>query len=94
MAQVNAESHTMHLEKTHESGAEEWSCPVCGRRFIVQWPPAFKKIILNPGNEYVLHDGGNGGIVMGKPQVQERKAVEPVLAPVWLEAIAALNFGD
>lgn len=61
--------HEMVLEKTHESGAEEWYCPVCGRRFLMQWPPNYKKIILEPGDEYAVHNGGKGGLEMGAPHL-------------------------
>ncbi len=97
---AHADQHMMELEKTHESGAEEWYCPVCERRFIVQWPPAYKKIILNPGDEYAFHGGGKGGIFMGTPQVQDVPAdepesePEPALAQVWLDAIATLDFSS
>jgi hypothetical protein len=58
----NTEKHEMRLEKTHTSGAEEWYCPECGRRFLMQWPPAYKKIVLEPGDDYALHVGGKGGL--------------------------------
>lgn len=45
---VNNDQHVMQLERNYKSGAEEWYCPVCERRFIVQWPPKYKKIILDP----------------------------------------------
>ena len=61
--------HEMVLERTHESGAEEWYCPVCGRRFLMQWPPNYKKIILEPGDDYAIHSGGKGGLSMGAPQI-------------------------
>jgi hypothetical protein len=51
------QSHQMHLETTHPSGAEEWVCSVCGRRFLMQWPPAYSRIILEPGDEYATHSG-------------------------------------
>jgi len=50
-------THQMHLEMTHPSGAEEWVCSVCGRRFLMQWPPAYSRTILEPGDEYATHSG-------------------------------------
>jgi hypothetical protein len=64
--------HEMVLERTHESGAEEWYCPLCGRRFLMQWPPNYKKIIIEPGDEYAIHSGGKGGLVMGAPQLASK----------------------
>lgn len=91
---AHVEQHTMELDKVYESGAEEWTCPVCGRRFIVQWPPAYKKIILEPGDEYAFHNGGKGSVFTGAPEVRDTQVAEPPLAPIWLEAIATLDFGD
>lgn len=49
--------HAVFLERTLSTGQEVWSCPTCGRRFLLQWPPAFKKTILVPGDESVAHCG-------------------------------------
>jgi len=56
------ERHEMILKTTHPSGAEEWSCPTCGRRFLMQWPPNYKKVILQEGDESAIHTGGKGGL--------------------------------
>ena len=55
-----SERHEMRLEATHPSGAEEWFCPTCGRRFLMSWPPDYQKVILDPGDEYAMHSGGKG----------------------------------
>lgn len=57
------QTHQMHLEKTYPSGAEEWACPICGRRFLMQWPPAYSRTILEPGDEYALHSGSKGELL-------------------------------
>ncbi len=57
---MEQESHKMVLETVHESGAEEWYCPTCGRRFLMNWPPDYKKTVLEPGDEYASHTGGKG----------------------------------
>jgi hypothetical protein len=59
------EHHEMVLETTHASGAEEWYCPTCGRRFLMQWPPTYKKIVLESGDEEALHSGSKGGLSIG-----------------------------
>ena len=28
----------------------------------MQWPPAYKKVILQPGDETAIHSGGRGGL--------------------------------
>ena len=71
--------HEMRLEKSHSSGAEEWLCPTCGRRFLMNWPPAYKKIVLEAGNEYATHSGGKGGLRLQPPQIS-RGDEEPVLS--------------
>jgi hypothetical protein len=45
----------MYLHKTYPSGAEEWACPTCGRRFIIQWRPVYQKIVLARGHEGAAH---------------------------------------
>ncbi len=66
---MHHQQHEMHLEKTHPSGAEEWVCPTCRRRFLLQWPPAYKKIVLEAGDEEALHLGGKGGLNIGPTTV-------------------------
>ena len=62
-------THTMELVQTYASGAEEWQCPTCGRRMIMQWPPKYKKIVLEPGDELVSHAGGTGGLQLGSASI-------------------------
>src|SRR5262245_40962592 len=57
------EHHQMVLETTHSSGAEEWYCPTCGRRFLLRWPPSYEKIVLDPGDEHAAHSGGKGAML-------------------------------
>lgn len=47
--------HEMVLEKTHASGAEEWFCPTCGRRFLMSWSPNYSRVVLEPGDESAVH---------------------------------------
>ena len=68
---TNLPRHEMYLEKTHPSGVEEWVCPDCGKRFLLEWPPKFKRVILDPGDQYARHSAVKGGIRMGVPQVSE-----------------------
>ena len=37
------QKHEMILDKAYPSGEEEWYCPTCGQRFLLSWPPAYKK---------------------------------------------------
>ena len=44
----------------------------------MQWPPNYRRIILEPGDEYALHNGGKGGLRVGPPQIREA-GDEPVV---------------
>jgi len=74
------QQHEMYLEQTHLSGVEEWCCPVCGRRILINWEPKFWKSVLDVGDEYAMHSGGKGGIQVGSMQVSP---VDPRLDP-WI----------
>jgi hypothetical protein len=54
--------HEMTRTRTLERGVEEWSCTQCGRRLRLRRPPAFEKIVLDPGDEQAAHVGGAGGL--------------------------------
>lgn len=73
----NSEHHVMIVAKRHENGTEEWACPICGRRFLLQWPPEYRRIILNPGDEQATHTGGSGGVSMGAAETHPDPTSEP-----------------
>lgn len=58
--------HEMILEETQDSGVEVWSCPECGRRSAVRWLPEYDRVVLEPGDERVVHVGGTGGVRTGR----------------------------
>jgi hypothetical protein len=60
----DTERHEMKLAQTHPNGAEEWVCPICHRRFILQWPPNYKRVILEEGDKDAIHSGGKNGVHM------------------------------
>ena len=80
-----SQKHEMILEKTHPSGAEEWNCPTCGRRFLLNMPPEYRKIILNAGDEFAIHSGSKGGLRMGSIQISSPD--EPVLPEAIIAAL-------
>jgi len=65
------EHHGMVFVKTHPTGEDELYCPTCGRRVLIKWPPSYKKVVLETGDEYAIHSGGKGGLDMGAPQVNQ-----------------------
>jgi len=88
-------THEMFLEQVHESGVEEWYCPTCGRRFLMQWPPNYKKIVLEPGNVQAEHTGGKGGLNVGSPQIdqtEETADVEDAYLSPWMDWMDSVDF--
>ncbi len=65
------EQHQMVILNTYSTGAQEWYCPTCGRHYILQWPPNFKRIILEEGNAQIVHAGG--GSMLGQEDIQPAK---------------------
>ena len=65
------EQHQMELVETHDTGAEEWHCPQCQCRFVMQWAP-YKKVVLEEGDNYALHSAKKGDIQLGTPRVNDR----------------------
>jgi hypothetical protein len=66
--------HQMVVKNTYPTGAQEWFCPTCGRHFILQWPPNYKRIVLDEGDEQAIHSGGTNGLVMGSPEINPSEA--------------------
>ena len=92
---MNQEQHEMVLEMTHASGAEEWYCPTCGRRFLMQWPPAYEMVILEVGDQYAQHSGSIGGLRIGSAQAAQGEPEtdeisEERLRP-WIKALEDLD---
>jgi hypothetical protein len=52
----------MLYEGTDASGMEEWRCPVCGRHFIVRWPPDYARLVLAEGDPDATHVGTKGEV--------------------------------
>jgi hypothetical protein len=67
----DAEQHEMFLATTHPTGEEEWLCSTCGRRFLMHWPPAYRKVILEPGDEYAVHSGNKGDLRMRSFEIRD-----------------------
>jgi hypothetical protein len=104
---MNQEQHEMILEKTYPSGVDEWYCPACGRRLLMDYEPNFKKTVLEVGDEYAIHSGGKGGLRIGSmqvasadPTVSEKEPKisvnDPSLAPwvAWLDQVDFDNLWD
>ena len=53
--------HVMVHQGTDHSGMQEWRCPVCGRHFVVRWPPDFERLVLTEGDGDAVHVGSKDG---------------------------------
>jgi len=53
-------SHEMVHVGTDAAGMEEWRCPVCGRHFVVRWPPNYERLVLAEGDGNATHVGARG----------------------------------
>ena len=88
------ERHELILNRTYADGSQEWACPTCGRRLLLQWPPAHRRIVLEPGDESAMH---NGDREQPWPEVVNKEVAvlhESGLSELWLEAIASLDFSS
>ncbi len=100
-AQHQQEQHEMQLVATHPTGADEWHCPTCGRRFLMQWPPNYEKVVLESGDEYAIHTGGKGGLRLQPPQMnpqdsreQDEPALSADLRAALEEVLKDIDFDD
>ena len=51
--------HTMTLVTEHE-GTQEWLCPICGRRLLVEFNPEWRRVVVEAGDEMISHTGATG----------------------------------
>ena len=87
--------HLMQLGATHDSGAEEWSCPICGRRILIKWGPSFNWIILEGGDEFAGHSGAKGGIsihALKQLANEELSADEELKLDPWKKWLGKIDF--
>ncbi|MGW2254877.1 hypothetical protein ACWCXH_32540 [Kitasatospora sp. NPDC001660] len=49
--------HEMKFVARLASGADEWSCPTCGRRVTLRRLPDPELTVLDPGDESAVHVG-------------------------------------
>ena len=92
---MNDKHHEMILQETHVSGVEEWYCPDCGRRFLVQWPPAYKMIVLEQGDKDTRHNVSKRNTRIGSFPITKTREVDLIedfrLTP-WIQWMEKVNF--
>lgn len=89
------QQHEMVLAKTHPSGADEWYCPTCGRRLLMNYGPEFKKTVIEAGDEYAVHNGGKGGVSMQAPRIissEELETEKDHRLSAWSDWLDKMNF--
>lgn len=79
-------NHEILVVNLHPSGVEEWLCPTCGRRFIVQWTPEYQCIVLNPGEESAIHNMSRGALVTATPHETSPARLAP-----WMDWLRTIN---
>ena len=87
--------HEMILKSTQSSGVEEWVCPECGRRVLMSWPPNYKKIVMEVGDETALHCGGKGGVSMQVSDISSKEELDIENDPrlsIWSAWMESTNF--
>ena len=68
--------HEMQFKTNYSSGRELWFCPICGRQILLSYPPEYKKIVLDTGDESAIHSGGKGGISTGQLQLKDNEELD------------------
>jgi hypothetical protein len=93
---MNDNYHEMVFEKTHLSGVEEWFCPSCGRRFLVQWPPSYKMVVLEPGEKDTRHNLSKLNSRIGAPatETEEPEPIEEFRLMPWLKWMEQVDFAS
>lgn len=93
------QQHRMNLVDTHPSGVEEWYCPHCDRRMVMQWMP-YKKMILEDGDNYALHSAYKGDFQLMSAEVESQSEAEEqtILSEELRDALDSfmqdIDFGD
>lgn len=97
MEEFKQEHHQMEFVESRSNGADELFCPTCGRRILIQWPPEYKKIVLEVGDDLAIHSGGKGGLSFGAPQITkqpELSAQDLDRLDHWEEWLSEMRFDD
>ena len=62
--------HEMEFEFTRSDGADEWFCPICGRRILLN-VPVHGMVVVDIGDQYVSHYGSMGGLRIGMVEIEK-----------------------
>ena len=68
----DSERHEMQLQQQFSSGAQEWLCPTCKRRVVIEHGANRVKIVaLESGDEHAIHSTSAGGLRVAASQARE-----------------------
>lgn len=93
MSEQVPQTHSMVFQYVNEDGVELWHCPICGHTILLEWPPHYRKIVLEAGDETVFHSGGKGGLDLHPMQISQDAAPgdehDPYLLPwiAWMDSV-------
>jgi hypothetical protein len=96
------QKHEMIINGTLPSGAEEWFCPVCGRRTLINWEPEFKRTVLETGDSLAVHTAIKSSLpaeslqldasASSFPQEGEQASGEDYRLAPWLDWLNKVDF--
>ena len=91
--------HEMVHVGTDAAGMEEWRCPVCGRHFIVRWPPDYERLVLAEGDGDATHVGtrdqvGLSGLEVARPAADDPTQADEDAWRRWLDEHGIDGDGD
>ena len=90
---LEPQHHEMRLETIYSSGVEEWLCPTCGRHFVAQWIPDFRRLVLEVGDETALHQGG-AVMIQTTASVEDDPPIGAERDDPWVKWLDELDWGD
>lgn len=85
--------HAMQLVKTYPTGEEEWNCPQCGRRLLMEWHTQPPSRVLEPGDRLALHRCIKGDLSFGTIEVEDEGTTKLRRGP-WGAWIDQLNLDE
>lgn len=82
-------SHEMQMVKLHSNGEEEWLCPQCGRRLLMDWQALPPNRILEQGDAFASHVCLKGGLHLNGVEVEDEPTAKLRRGPwgAWLDEV-------
>ena len=87
----------MRHARTHADASEEWVCPTCGRRLLVDRADDYRTQVLEVGDEGSGHVGGSAAMWRGYqpvPATVEGRSFSSTSAPLFDTTPAPFDAAD